>query len=800
MTRWACVQCTLENGLDSSNCAACGLSKDQSRPTIPQRPPRNVSNSWDCYSCSYRNEGRLTCEMCDAPKLGSRPQTSVTIKATSSSSETSPSSNGGGWNCMKCKVINNDVTVLDCHQCQQKRSMWNCPQCTLENPIGRAKCEACAARNPTRPKPPSVAASNAAKAKSPDTNEVEEPFSPRVKSDFMEHLRTVDEQKANETFRRIIEFCRSNRSNFVDDGFPPTEKSIGRFPDDEFAQVPNRARPKNLLWVRPAEIYTKDGRRWRWSVFNNPSPTDIEQGVLGNCWFLSALAVIAERPDLLEHIVLTKHYYAEGVYQIRLCVDGAWQIITVDDHFPCYQNHTMAFTVGRRNQLWVPLIEKALAKVFGSYATLRAGRSVEGLALLTGAPCEFVSLERDSETTNDETYDHDMVWVKLLSAREATFLMGCSCGAGRRQLPESAYEKVGLLSRHAYSLLDVKEVNGARLVRLRNPWGQFVWKGAWSDKSELWTPELRRVLMPDGPQSGVFWMPFEEFCYFFDSVDICKVRRVVGWKELRLPGVLPPHWLDSHSQVTRLIVNEPTEVSLTLFQEGSRRENTDQLDLMILVVREGFAPKSVGEFVLKSKRTVAAFVGTKDTFLPAGSYLVVSCSFNHWGTSHVPKSVLAVHSSKSVVAENIHAPPTVLADALIALVLKEGRMHSALPGCVPRYISHGIGGLLLVMDNLMEDACVQIQVDCSQSKNVVSTRGSMVMADTIPPMHRQIVVILSHFEPSQSYFVMHRITHRVTGHAGLRDWAPAGVDKNANHDPPLNEFVHGLHSPRPLFI
>ena len=40
-------------------------------------------------------------------------------------------------------------------------------------------------------------------------------------------------------------------------------------------------------------------------------------GALGNCWFLSALAVIAERRDLLEQIVLTKEYNPTGVYQIR---------------------------------------------------------------------------------------------------------------------------------------------------------------------------------------------------------------------------------------------------------------------------------------------------------------------------------------------------------------------------------------------------------------------------------------------------------------------------------------------------
>ena len=54
-----------------------------------------------------------------------------------------------------------------------------------------------------------------------------------------------------------------------------------------------------------------------WTIFYAPHPTDIEQGLLGNCWFLSALAVIAERPEILEHIVLTKTYNQYGVYKIR---------------------------------------------------------------------------------------------------------------------------------------------------------------------------------------------------------------------------------------------------------------------------------------------------------------------------------------------------------------------------------------------------------------------------------------------------------------------------------------------------
>ena len=46
----------------------------------------------------------------------------------------------------------------------------------------------------------------------------------------------------------------------------------------------------------------------------------------------------------------------------------------------------------KRGQLWVPLIEKAAAKIHGCYEALSSGLTVESLALLTGEPCEHVSL------------------------------------------------------------------------------------------------------------------------------------------------------------------------------------------------------------------------------------------------------------------------------------------------------------------------------------------------------------------------------------------------------------------------
>ncbi|KAK3236306.1 hypothetical protein CYMTET_53543, partial [Cymbomonas tetramitiformis] len=83
----------------------------------------------------------------------------------------------------------------------------------------------------------------------------------------------------------------------------------------------------------------------------------------------------------------------------------------------------------------------------------------------------------------------------------------------------------GLVKGHAYSLITVKEVEGFRLLCLRNPWGSFEWKGDWSDESPLWEKhsKVKKECKPrlDG-NDGRFWMEWSDFTRYFSSVDICR--------------------------------------------------------------------------------------------------------------------------------------------------------------------------------------------------------------------------------------------------------------------------------------
>ena len=57
---------------------------------------------------------------------------------------------------------------------------------------------------------------------------------------------------------------------------------------------------------------------------NKIEPSDIKQGQISNCWFLSALAGLAELPALVERLFVSKRVNEKGIYRIRLCKNAEW--------------------------------------------------------------------------------------------------------------------------------------------------------------------------------------------------------------------------------------------------------------------------------------------------------------------------------------------------------------------------------------------------------------------------------------------------------------------------------------------
>ena len=174
--------------------------------------------------------------------------------------------------------------------------------------------------------------------------------------------------------------------------------------------------PHVVQWMRITNTapQTYDERRLPWTVLASPKPSDIQQGILGDCWFVAALSLIAQRPNLLHHLLLTQKVNSAGVYLLRICHNGLWKIVVIDDTFPSSNGLDLVFTQAKHRQMYAPLIEKACAKIFGSFASLENGSLMEGLHLMTGAPCDHIDLHPSVTKV-----DKELVWSKLMSACKA---------------------------------------------------------------------------------------------------------------------------------------------------------------------------------------------------------------------------------------------------------------------------------------------------------------------------------------------------------------------------------------------
>lgn len=87
----------------------------------------------------------------------------------------------------------------------------------------------------------------------------------------------------------------------MDIEFPPTAKSISD-PDEPFPFK------EQVVWKRAKDFLSSDGDNPPKVFEKDIEPSDIKQGQLGDCWFMSALACLAEVPDYVERLFITKEY------------------------------------------------------------------------------------------------------------------------------------------------------------------------------------------------------------------------------------------------------------------------------------------------------------------------------------------------------------------------------------------------------------------------------------------------------------------------------------------------------------
>lgn len=106
---------------------------------------------------------------------------------------------------------------------------------------------------------------------------------------------------------------------------------------------------------------------------------------------MTVVAALAER-DNIQNIFHQKKYNHEGIFGLKVFVKGRPEDVTVDDLFPIYNNQPAFARPSSDGGWWLPLLEKAYAKVNVNYEMISGGSHAEAARFLTGAPArEFLT-------------------------------------------------------------------------------------------------------------------------------------------------------------------------------------------------------------------------------------------------------------------------------------------------------------------------------------------------------------------------------------------------------------------------
>ncbi|CAL7948381.1 unnamed protein product [Xylocopa violacea] len=317
---------------------------------------------------------------------------------------------------------------------------------------------------------------------------------------------------AVQDFNTLRRECLSTGSLFEDPEFPASDSSL------YFSRRPDRY----IEWKRPMEIV--DNPQLFVEGF---SRFDVQQGELGDCWLLAAVANLTMDSNLFFQVVPEDQSFEEnyaGIFHFRFWQYGRWVDVVIDDRLPTYHGELLYLRSAESNEFWSALLEKAYAKLHGSYEALKGGTTCEAMEDFTGGVTEMYQM--------DDTPPN--LFSILLKAYERNSLMGCSIEPDPNIL--EAETPQGLIRGHAYSITRVKYVEiqtpnqygRIPLLRLRNPWGnEAEWNGPWSDQSPEWRfipDHEKEELGLTFDMDGEFWMSFQDFTRYFTQLEICNLN------------------------------------------------------------------------------------------------------------------------------------------------------------------------------------------------------------------------------------------------------------------------------------
>ncbi|KAK2765382.1 cysteine protease [Arachnomyces sp. PD_36] len=282
----------------------------------------------------------------------------------------------------------------------------------------------------------------------------------------------------------LLEGAKLNGFVFPPWGASPTAQEFELLDGDEpfvdSPELPLSPLQREMFsgWRRPRDLASKTASTSIKGPIPAPTmvatnPVDLVQDVTTDCSVVASLCAAISRAERGFSKVASSMIYpfnedestpslsASGKYVFRLHFNGCYRKVVIDDRLPASKTKRFLHVMDRNNPdlLWPALLEKAYLKVRGGY-DFPGSNSGTDLWVLTGWIPEQIFLHHEDVTS-------DQLWKRIFKP----FISGdVLLTAGTGEMTEQEETGLGLVSKHDFAILDMKEVYGRRQMLIKNPW------------------------------------------------------------------------------------------------------------------------------------------------------------------------------------------------------------------------------------------------------------------------------------------------------------------------------------------
>jgi hypothetical protein len=211
-------------------------------------------------------------------------------------------------------------------------------------------------------------------------------------------------------------------------------------------------------------------RQFAGSLFvSGAAYTDIRQGAVGDCYFVSSLAEAALRnPATITNMFVVN---GDGTYTVKFYNSGQAEYVTVDSYLPTNSSGNLFYTgrgqnyASASNELWTALAEKAYCQA-NEFGWIRPGLPGNGENSYTGIEGGYIYAALGQITGQSTIAFASVTSGTSFQTFANAFNAGKMVGFASKQTTPAGSSVVGS---HAYTVVSYN--SSAQTVTLYNPWG-----------------------------------------------------------------------------------------------------------------------------------------------------------------------------------------------------------------------------------------------------------------------------------------------------------------------------------------